>query len=245
MSLYIWQVKVFIFYMLLIESVSVWMLIRSRFPDRQLWSEMIFIYPLQMCLCYFFQNRERGITYLCVLTSSFSISFTMNVFLTNKQQPLLFSLYSANHSCHSSVSLYCTFLLPRARFLSVCLTTAHVKSGTQIKSKLCTHVSDPEVLGDPVAPSPTPLPLFSFSRLCQGSRGDEGGGAAGRPYPGENSPKAALMNIHLWRWLGLWHVILAETRDLRRPWCEAGGVGGGEEEHKGPWPIPLPSAVQA
>lgn len=112
-----------------------------------------------------------------------------------KQHPLLFSLYTATHSCHSSISLsyIVHFLLPRARFL--CLITAHVKSGTQMKSKLCTHVSDPEVLRDPVAPSPTPLPLSPSAGSARGAEGKRG--AAGQPYPGENSQKAALMNIHL------------------------------------------------
>ncbi len=180
-----------------------------------------------MCLCHFFsEQRERDNLSLC--PHIFLFNFIHNeCFPYKKQHPLLFILYTANHSCHSSISLsyIVHFLLPRARFLSVCLITAHVKSGTQMKWKLCTHVSDPEVLRDPVAPSPTPLPLSPSAGSAREQRGR--GGAAGRPYPGENSQKAALMNIHLWRWLGLWHVILAETRDPRRPWCEAGEWGGG------------------
>lgn len=104
-----------------------------------------------------------------------------------------------------------------------------------MKSKLRTHVSDPKVLRDPVAPSPTPLPLTpsaGFAKGAEGKRRERVGGAAGQPYPGENSQKAAVMNIHLWRWLGLWHVILAEMRDPRRPRCEAGGKGGGRRNIK-------------
>lgn len=83
-----------------------------------------------------------------------------------------------------------------------------------MKSKLCTHVSKPEVLRDPVAPSPAPLPLSASA--CRGAK-------EGRlQTPEENAQKAALMNIHLWRWLGLRRVIL----DPRGPWCGAGGVAG-------------------
>lgn len=109
----------------------------------------------------------------------------MNVFLTKKNQDsLLISFYTANHFCHSPIwlSYIVKFLLPRARFLSVCLRTSHVKSGTQMKSKLCTHVSDPEVLRDPVALSPTPLPLSPSAQLCQGSGGEEGAAVSRRKF---------------------------------------------------------------
>lgn len=94
---------------------------------------------------------------------------------------LLFSLYTANHFCHSSISLsYIVhfFLLPQAQFLSICLITSRVKSGSQMKSKLCTHVSDPEVLRDPAAPSPTPLPLSPSAGSARGAEGKRRGGGA-------------------------------------------------------------------
>lgn len=153
------------------------MLIRPRCTDDNYDLKYFSFTHWKCVVATFFHNRVRGISHPCFLTSSFSISFIMNVFLTKMQHLLLLSLYTANHFCHSSISLsyIVHFLLPRARFLSVCLITSRVKSGTQMKSKLCTHVSDPEVLRDPVAPFTHPTSSLSFSRFCQGSRGEEEG----------------------------------------------------------------------
>lgn len=168
--------------------------------------------------------------------------------LQKKQHSLLFSFYTANHFCHSStwLSYIVQFLLPRARFLSVCLTTSHVKSGTQMKSKLCTHVSDPEVLRDPVAPSPTPLPLsLPQPSSARGAEGKRRGGRAAvsrRKFAKSCANEYSSVTV-------AWAVARYPGWDAGSSqavmWSRGGWGCGGEEEHKGPWPIPLPSAVQA
>lgn len=207
------------------------------------WSTIMISNIFLLSVRFFSEWSEKD--NLSLFPHIFLFNFIHNeCFPYEKQPSLLLSFYTANHFCHSSISLsyIVHFLLPRARFLSVCLITSHVKSGTQMKSKLCTHVSDPEVLRDPVAPSPTPLPLSPSASSARGAEGKRRGGGAAvsrRKFAKSCGNEYSSVTV-------AWAV-------ARYPGWDAGSSqavmwsrgSGGEEEHKGPWPIPLPSAVQA